>query len=207
MATGWSIDNRRIEFGAAFPAGKLIVKESGQNVHEQKLATKGEWQLPVGGASYKVVRVKGFMGPKTELFDARGRKVPPSDKHASPSPAAPGSTCPAHQAAARFACARCGTFVCGECAGADLTHCQTCCDKMMKEADKNAAAMAYLAPTIVMGVVGGLLLALFAGGAGAIAVTIAKRTESKAVKIGAAVGLYTLAVVAWLIVVALIQGE
>jgi len=207
MAIGWSIDNRRLELGAAFPAGKLIVKESGQAVHEQKLSSAGEWSIPVGGGAFKAIRTKGFMGPKTELFDERGRKVPPSEKHASPAPAAPGSTCPAHQAAARYACARCGTFVCNACAGSDLTHCETCCGKLMTEADKNAAAMAYLAPVIVMGVLGGVLLAILGGIAGAIAVAIAKRTESKPLKRVAAIGLYTVAVLVWVVLAAVIRSE
>ena len=207
MAHGWSIDGRRVELGPAFPAGKLVVKENGQSVHEQKLASKGEWELPVGGSTYKVVRVKGFMGPKTEVLDGRGRKVPPSDKHAAPSPAAAGSTCAPHQAAARYACARCGSFVCTECAGADLTHCVTCCEKLTQEADKNAAAMAFLAPAAAFGIIGGLLLAVFGLAAGGVAVAIARRTESKPLKIIAAVGLYGVAIVAWLIVVAMIQSE
>src|SRR3954471_21812547 len=105
MAFGWSIDNRRVELGAAFPAGKLVVKENNQSVHEQKLSSAGEWTLPVGGATFQVKRVKGFLGPKTELFNARGEKVPPTTKHVAQSPAAAGSQCAAHQQPARFACA------------------------------------------------------------------------------------------------------
>src|SRR5262245_23156784 len=138
MALGWSIDGRRVEFAAAFPAGKLVVKEQGQKTHEQKLASQGEWSLPVGTETFAVKRVKAFMGPKTELF--RGdAKVPPTAKHVSPLPAAPGSVCASHQAAARYACARCGGFSCLQCAGADLTHCTSCCALLLKDAEKNAA--------------------------------------------------------------------
>jgi hypothetical protein len=200
MATGWSIDGRRVEFGAAFPAGKLIVKQQGNATHELKLASKGEWPLVVGDATFTVKREQKFLGPKTELLDGRGHRVPMTAQAVLPKPAAPGSQCATHQQAARYACARCGTFVCANCAGSDLTHCAPCVQRLLAEEDKNAAAMAYMIPAAVMVPLGGLLLGVLGALAGAGAVAIAKRTESKPAKVLAAIGLYAVAVVIWLIV-------
>ncbi len=206
MAQGWSVDGRRVQLGAAFPAGKIVVLENGASVHEQKLSGKGQWPLSIGGAPFELKRTKGFMGPKTDLFNERGEKIPLSAKHVVPAPAVVGSLCAVHSAAARFACARCGAFACPQCAGADLTHCKGCSDRLGQEAAKNAAAMAYFAPTVVLAVLGGALLGLLGAAAGAGAVAIARRTESKPLKILAAVGLYGLAVVSWVVAVMMIKG-
>ncbi|MBL8933273.1 MAG: hypothetical protein JNM69_01895 [Archangium sp.] len=200
----WSIAGKRVEFRAGFPAGKLVVTNTpkGTPEHELKLATKGEWQLPVGVHSVKVVRTSQFAGPKLELFGASGALIPPTDQHLVPGVAPEGSQCPSHQVAATYACARCGTFVCAQCAGVDFTHCQTCLASLTEVAQKNSAAAAYFAPVIVFAIFGGLLGGLFAGAAGAAAVAIAKRTEHKAIKIGAAVVLYGIAAVAWILIAA-----
>ncbi|MFO0597122.1 MAG: hypothetical protein U0228_17545 [Myxococcaceae bacterium] len=206
MAAGWSIDGKRLEFGPAFPAGKLVVKEGGATVHELKLASKGEWTLAVGGQQFQVTRVQKFMGPKTTLVDGRGARVPMTDKPVVPAPAAAGSQCATHQASARYACARCGAFVCPECAGSDLTHCRPCVERLLVEEDKNAAAMAYMAPVVVLGVFGGLLLAVLGALAGAGAVAIAKKVESTPLKVLAAAALYGVAIVLWVIIVAMIKS-
>lgn len=83
-------------------------------------------------------------------------------------------------------------------------HCKPCSERLITAAEKNAAALAYLAPVPVLAVLGGVVLALFGAVAGLFAVFIAKRTESKALKIGAAVALYAVAIVAWLLLLAAI---
>jgi hypothetical protein len=205
MAQGWSIAGKRVEFRAGFPAGKLAVTNGQKGAppeHELKLASKGEWTLPVGPHQVKVVRTAQFAGPKLELFGPGGGLIPPTAAHVAPGPAPAGSVCPAHQAPATSACARCGTFVCGQCVGADLTHCQTCLTALQTAAQKNAAAMVWMSPVLFFGIFGGLLGALFGGAAGAAMVAIAKRTENKAIKLGAAVVLYGLAAVLWLVIAA-----
>lgn len=206
MAQGWSFAGKRVEFRGALPAGKLVVLgASGAVEHELKLAQAGEWSLPVGTASLKVVRTRQFAGPKLELFSPAGRALPPSKQHLSPSPAPAGSTCAQHHAAASYACARCGSFVCPSCAGADLTHCTSCFDAAHAAAAKDAAAMAYFAPVIVFGIAGGLIGGLLGGLAGAASVEVAKRTESRALKLLAAVGLYSVAAVLYVVVAAMIR--
>lgn len=208
MAQGWSIGGKRIEFRAAFPAGKLaVVTPPGtQPEHEVKLTTKGEWQVPVGEHTYRVVRTQAFMGPKIEVFSPRGELVPPAAKHVAPAVAPFGSMCATHSSVgAKYACARCGTFVCGECAGADLTHCRKCIEGLVAEAQKNAAAMVYLVPMPIFAVLGGCLGGVLGGLAGAAAVAIARKTENTALKVAAAVGLYALAIVLWVVIAALIQ--
>ncbi|MEW5742558.1 MAG: hypothetical protein AB1938_26810 [Myxococcota bacterium] len=208
MAHGWSIGGKRIEFRAALPAGKIVVVDSpgGQPVHEQKLAAKGEWEVPVGDKKYRLVRTPGFAAPKMDVFSPRGELVPPTDKHVAPAPAPAGSTCAPHQAAARYACARCGLFVCEECAGADLTHCRKCIEGLVATAQKNAAAMAYMAPVLVFAIMGGLLGGILGALAGAGSVAIARRTENTALKLGAAVGLYALAVIVWVVIAAFLRA-
>lgn len=209
MALGWSIAGKRIEFRAGFPAGKLVVADApkGPALHELKMKAKGEWELPVAGRTYRVVRAAGMMGPKIDLFSPRGELVPPSAKHLSPSPAPAGAVCATHaQAAAVSACARCGTFLCAECQGADLTHCRACLGGLEKAAKAEAAAMAYFAPVLIFAVVGGLLGGLFGGAAGAAAVAVARKAEKTPVKIAAAVAFYGVAAVAWIIAVAVLRG-
>jgi hypothetical protein len=202
MAQGWSFAGQRVEFRAALPAGKLVVlaPPSKDFLHELKLSQTGEWTVPVAGQSIKVVRKRVAMTPVLELFS------PPAPRHVAPGPAPAGSVCPTHQAAALGACARCGTFMCPSCAGADLTHCSTCFGTLHEAAQKNAAAMAYFAPVIVFAIMGGLLGGLFGGAAGVAAMAIAKRTDNKAVKIGAAVGLYTVAAILWIVIAVLLRG-
>jgi hypothetical protein len=207
MAQGWSIAGRRIEFKAALPAGKVVVMEGGAVTHEQKLTQAGEWPLSVDGATFRLKRTRHFMGIKNELRDAQGALVPPTAKLVAQVAAASGSVCAAHQQPARYACARCGTFVCATCAGNDLTHCQPCCQRMTQDAAKNAAAMAYFAPVAILAILGGVLLALLGAAAGAGAVAIARRTQSRALKIAAAVGLYGIAVIIWLVIVAAITNK
>lgn len=204
----WSIAGKRVEFRAGFPAGKLVVtdKPKGTPEFELKLATKGEWQLPVGALLVKVVRTSQFAGPKLELFVANGALIPPTEQHVIAGLAPEGSQCPSHQLAATYACARCGTFVCAQCAAVDLTHCEKCFVGLSEIAQKNSAAAAYFAPVIVFAIFGGLLGGLFAGLAGAAAVAIAKRTEHKAIKVGAAVVLYGVAAVAWILIAASLRG-
>jgi hypothetical protein len=184
MAQGWSFAGQRVEFRAALPAGKLVVlaPPSKDFLHELKLS------------------------PVLELFSPSGVLLPPAPRHVAPGPAPAGSVCPTHQAAALGACARCGTFMCPSCAGADLTHCSTCFGTLHEAAQKNAAAMAYFAPVIVFAIMGGLLGGLFGGAAGVAAMAIAKRTDNKAVKIGAAVGLYTVAAILWIVIAVLLRG-
>ena len=205
MAHGWSIGGRRLELGAAFPAGKIVAREQGAVVFEKKLPRAGQLEAPLGGQTFTVRRTSGFMGPKTEVFDARGRRIPPSARPIQPGPAPLGSSCATHQVGASYACARCGTFVCVDCAGADLTHCEPCLQRLNADADKNAAALAYMAPVVVMGALGGLLLAVLGLAAGGAAVAIAKKVESKPLKLVAAVALYGAAVVIWLAILVTLQ--
>lgn len=204
----WSIAGKRVEFRAGFPAGKLVVtdKPKGTPEFELKLATKGEWQVPVGVHQVKAVRTSQFAGPKLELFGANGALIPPTEQHLLPGLAPEGSQCASHQVAATYACARCGTFVCAQCSGVDFTHCQKCLGSLTEVAQKNSAAAAYFAPVLIFAVFGGLLGGLFAGAAGAAAVAIAKRTEHKAIKIGAAVVLYGIAAVVWILIAASLRG-
>jgi hypothetical protein len=206
MAQGWSVDGRRVEFRAAFPAGKIVVLEGASEVHVEKLKAAGEWQLPVGGRSYTLKRTKGFMGPKTELFGTGGTAIPMTPKLVSPTPAPADARCATHQQQAGYACPRCGAFCCQDCAGPDLTHCGPCAKRQAEAAAKNAAAMAFMAPVPVFFFLGGPLAGLLTAAAGGIAVAIARRTESKALKIGAAIGLYGVATIVWLVVVALVMA-
>lgn len=209
MALAWSIAGKRIEFRAGFPAGKLVVADApkGAALHELKMKTKGEWELPVDGRTYKVVRTAGMMGPKIDLFSARGELVPPSAKHVPPSPAPAGALCAAHaQVAAVSACARCGTFLCADCQGADLTHCRACLGGLEKAAKAEAAAMAWFAPVVVFAATGGALGGLLGAAAGAATVAVVRKTEKTPVKLAAAVAFYGVAAVAWIVAVALIQG-
>lgn len=199
MAQGWSVDGRRIEFRAAFPAGKIVVLEGTATVHEEKLKAAGEWQIPVGGTSLKLTRVRGFMGPKMNLHGTDGTVIPMTPKLVAPTPAPAGSRCNPHQQLARYTCPRCGAFCCPQCAGPDLTHCKPCAQRLSEAAAKNAAAMAYMAPVPVFFVLAGPLAGLLAAGAGAGAVAIARNTESKALKILGAVALYGVATVLWAI--------
>lgn len=207
MAQGWSVDGRRIEFRAAFPAGKIVVLEGATQLHEEKLKAAGEWQVPVGGASLKLTRVRGFLGPKLELHGTDGSVIPMTPKLVAPTPAPAGSLCSAHQQAARYTCPRCGGFCCPACAGPDLTHCKPCAQRLSEAAAKNAAAMAYLAPVPVFLVLAGPLAAVLAAGAGAGAVAVARSTENRLLKIFAAIALYGVATVLWAIAVYFITRE
>lgn len=208
MAQGWSFAGQRVEFRAALPAGKLVVlaPPAKDFLHEVKLSQEGEWTVPVAGQPLKVVRKRKGLTPVIEVFAPGGTMLPPADRHVAQRPAPAGSLCPANQAPAIAACARCGTFICQACAGADLTHCASCFGTLHEAAQKNAAAMAYFAPVIVFGIMGGLLGGVFGALAGGAAVAIAKRTENKVVKIGAAVGLYALAAILWIVVAVLLRG-
>jgi hypothetical protein len=204
---GWSIDGRRLEFRAALPSGKVVLLEGGAVVLEQKLKQAGEWVIPIGGASFQLVRVRRFMGPKTELKASDGTVIPQSKQPVVPSVAPPGSLCQPHQATARFGCARCGAFCCSACAGPDLTHCTACFGRLAKLEAKNAAAMRWLAPVPVFLVLGGPLAGILTAAAGAGVVAIAKRTERTSLKVAAAAGLYGLATGLWLLLVALLVAE
>ena len=200
---GWSVDGKRLELRAGFPAGKLAVGDD----EPIKLKTKGEWPVQVGRKALTFKRTAGFMGPKNELF-AGAELIPPTPKHVARALAPEGSLCAKHkETPATIACARCGSFSCEACAGPDGTHCRTCLAGISAAAAKNAAAMAYLAPVVAFGLLGGLLAAVIGGLAGLAVVTIAKKTENKAIKIGAAVGLYGLATVIYLVLVVLITAK
>ncbi|MHB8877182.1 MAG: hypothetical protein ACYC8T_26085 [Myxococcaceae bacterium] len=201
-AMGWSVDGKRVELRAAFPAGKLSI-----DGEETKLSASGVWPVKVGKRTLTFKRTRGFMGPKNELFMGTDL-VPATPKHVPQTLAPDGSLCAVHkEAAAAITCARCGSFTCEACSGPDLTHCRPCLAKLAAEAAKKAAAMAYLTPVVVFGLLGGLLAALIGGLAGAAVVTIARRSDSKAVKLGAAIGLYGLAVVVYLVLVVVIQSQ
>jgi hypothetical protein len=206
MAQAWSFAGKRVEFRAALPAGKLVVvaPPSSTPEHELKLSQKGEWTLPVAGQTLKVVRTQQFLAPKLELFSPEGTLLPFSPKHLAPSAAPAGSLCAPHQATASYACARCGAFACETCRGADRTHCATCFQALHAAAEKNAAAMVFLAPAALFAVFGGLLGGVLGFAAGGAAVAIAKRTENRAVQILAAVGLYGLATILFLVFVVLV---
>jgi hypothetical protein len=206
MAQGWSVAGRRVEFRAAFPAGKVVVLDGKEVVHEVKLASKGEWTVPVSGVSYRLTRRQAFLAPKTELLSASGAVIPMSATLVVPTRAPPEARCAGHQAAASYACARCGAFCCPACSGPDLTHCAACAQRLAEAAAKNAAAMAYFAPVPLFFVLGGPLAGLISAAAGAGAVAIARNSENRALKIGAAIGLYLGAFLVWLVLVALIMS-
>jgi len=204
MAQGWSVDGRRIEFRAAFPAGKLAVLEGGNVVHEEKLKAAGEWQLPVGKRTFKVTRTRGFMGPKTVLHGLDGSEIPMTPKHVEPTPAPSGATCATHQAAASYVCPRCGAFCCPQCAGPDFTHCAPCATRQAEAAAKNAKAMAYMAPVPVFFLLFGLLPGIVSLAAGGASVAVARNTDNKKVQIGAAIAFYGVAVIITLVIVFLV---
>ncbi len=200
---GWSVDGKRVEVRAGFPAGKLVV-DGGD---ELKLSAKGVWPVRLGKRTLTLKRTAAFLGPKTELF-AGPELIPPTPAHVGQVLAPDGSLCARHrEAAALITCARCGSFACEACAGPDRTHCRTCLEGLAADAARKAAAAAYMAPVVVFGIGGGLLGALFGGVAGAAAVAIARKTESKALKLGAAVALYGVAAIAYIIVAVLIRGS
>jgi hypothetical protein len=200
---GWSVDGKRVELRAGFPAGKLAVGDD----EPIKLSTKGEWPVRLGKRTLTFKRTSGFMGPKNELF-AGADLIPPTPKHVPRMLAPEGSLCAEHkETEATIACARCGSFSCEACAGPDGTHCRKCLAGLAAAAAKNAAAMAYLTPVVVFGILGGLLAAIVGGLAGLAVVTIAKKTENTAIKVGAAIGLYGLAVVIYLVLVVLITAK
>jgi hypothetical protein len=74
-----------------------------------------------------------------------------------------------------------------------------------RTAQKNAAAMVFFAPAALFAVFGGLIGGVLGFAAGGAAVAIAKRTENRAVQVLAAVGLYGLAAILFLVFVVLVS--
>ncbi len=199
---GWSVDGKRIEVRAGFPSGKLVV-DGGAAV---KLAGKGEWAIPIGTRTFTFRRKPGVMGPKDEL-SFEGEVVPPTPALVARRDAPAGGRCATHaDVDGVITCARCGNFACVACTGADGTHCRTCLADLSTRARKDAAALVYGAPLLVFAITGGLLGGLFGGLAAAGAIFAARRIESTPLKVLAAIGLYALAIVGYVVAVGLIQG-
>lgn len=173
-----------------------------------KIAAKGEWDVPLAGATYRFKRTRGFLGEQFELRAPNGELVPKAKKRITPLEVPPGSQCATHPAdAATLVCARCGTFSCAACSGADLLHCRTCLQKELVEQQRNANAALYFTPAVLFMYFGGLLGVVLGLLAGAGASAFARRSENKALKILVAMGLYGVAFVVLLVLVTLISSR
>ncbi|MBI5545496.1 MAG: hypothetical protein HY901_16545 [Deltaproteobacteria bacterium] len=200
--TGWSVDGQRLELAAGLPAGKLRILGGG----EIKLKAKGDFPVQLGARTLTLRRSQRFMGVRNELVTASDEVIPPTPRHVEQIKAPAQSRCAQHsEVSAAVTCARCGAFACSACS-VDGTHCAACLKRILDEANQHAAALAFASPIVVFGVLGGLLGALVAAPAGLAAVAIAKRTERKAIKVGAAVGLYGLATLLYVVLFALIRS-
>lgn len=203
MADGWSVGNKRIELKAGFPAGKLAV--DGEAL--VKLKSKGEWPLSLDGRSYTFRRKAGLMGPTNELVAPDGQVVPLSSQHTPRKPALAGSVCGVHVSElAEIICARCGTFACAQCCSTDATHCAPCIAPMIETHKKHQANLILMAPGFVFMVSGGALGAMLGVGAGALAVAIARKLESWLAKWLVAIGLYAVAAIVFVVLVAMLRA-
>ena len=203
MANGWSVGGKRLELKAGFPAGKLAV----DGEVATKLKSKGSFPVQIDGCPYTFERKPGLLGPKDTLRAADGQLVPPTPQHVASRRAGAGSMCAQHvDVQALVECPRCGSYACERCAGADRTHCRACSERLLATAEKQARDLMFMAPAIVFAITGGALGATLGLAAGAGAVAIARRTESTGLKWGAAIGLYLLAAIVFVVVAAAVQA-
>lgn len=185
-----------------------VIPHSGQTpTVDLKIATKGEWDVPLAHATYKFIRTRGFVGEDFKLRAPNGEEVPPSTKRIAPVAVPTGSQCAKHTSAeTKVVCARCGTFCCSPCASVDLIHCRACLEKELAEQQKNSNASLYFIPAGAFIYLGGAIGAALGILAGAGAAAFAKRSESTPLKVLVATALYGLAAVAWLVIVMLIKS-
>lgn len=190
----WSVDGYLVEL----VNGKLTVSSGpgGPTVLElKKVGQKaGEVPLTLDGRAYRLSTSRGFLGPVSELRTAGGDLLPECDAYASRTPAPGGTSCQAHRSPAVVACARCGAFACERCLGADRVHCATCMLKLTSEAQRRPRQAVYLAPALVYMPLGGALGGLLGVGAASASFAIARKLESRAARVGAAVGIHLVAV-------------
>jgi hypothetical protein len=202
MANGWSIAGKRLEIKPGFPAGKLVL--DGETA--AKLKAKGSFPLQIAGKPYTFERKQGLMVPKDTLRSADGQVVPPTSKHVPSVRAAAGSLCAQHtDRQALVECPRCGSYACDQCTGPDLTHCRACTERLLATAEKHARDLMFMAPAFLFVVIGGMLGALLGVGAGAAAVAIARKTDSAGLKWAAAIGLYVVAAIAFVVAAGALQ--
>lgn len=203
---GYSIDGHRLELlPQAF--GGVTLKLDGQKHPEFKVSKKSpEYRLQLGDREVLFRCQKGRM-QKVDVT-SRGHELHPSAKHVVPVRAQPGALCGAHPAApAAVACLRCGTFACAECSGADGTYCPSCFRRASDESKAKSAALAYAAPAILFVALFGLLGGLLGGGAAVLSYAVARRTSSRAVKLGVSIGAYVVAGVICVAAAALITAQ
>jgi len=202
---GWSIDGHRVELHPALRGVNL--KVDGERRPEFKVSSKSpEYRLQLGEREVHIRCHRGRM-QKVEVT-SRGHELFPSAKHLTPVGAQPGSMCGVHPAApAQIACLRCGTFACAECAAADGTYCPACFRRVSDESRAKSAALAYAAPAILFVALFGLLGGLLGGGAAALSYVVARRTSSRAVRLGVSIAAYLVAGLICLAVTALIVQD
>lgn len=175
-----------MELKAGFPAGKLAI----DGEVATKLKSKGTFPLQIDARPYTFERKSSLIGPKDSLRAADGQLVPPTPQHVANRRAGAGSMCAQHvERQALIECPRCGSYACEACTGADLTHCRACSDRLLATAEKQARDLMFMTPAIFFAIMGGALGAMLGLGAGALVVAIARKTESSAIKWGAAIGL------------------
>ena len=192
-AIGWNVSGKRITLKQGL--GGVTVLVDGAPATD-KLKNKGTFEVPFGAERLTLVRKAGFMGVQTDL--SRNGLVLPQDKAlVARNDAAPGAVCATHEGApATLTCAVCGTFCCSECESADGVRCKTCFGKAVAKAAADRKALAYMAPVLPFFFIFGLIPALLAAGAGGISMAVAKSEAPRAVKLGVAVALYGIVLVA-----------
>ncbi len=202
MANGWSVSGKRIEVGPAFPAGKLVM--DGELV--TKLKSKGDFPVVIAGRGYTFKRKPGWPTPVQELISPAGTTVPFSKTHTAQILAPADAACATHpDARAAIVCARCGSFACSACSEADGTHCAACIAPMIAAHQRQQGDLVLMAPAFIFMVSGGLLGGLIGGGAAALAVAVARRLDSKVTKWVAALAIYLVAALLFVIAVGVLR--
>lgn len=187
MALSWSVDGAHVELRF----GQLTVKVQGRVKHRTTVGNEGEWPFPVNDLTYRIARVRTFAGVLTELYSHDGGLIPDTKHFVAKVQAPPHSVCGHHaDTEARVACARCGTFACDRCLGADLIHCRSCLDRVRTEAKGRPREATYLAPALLFLIVGGLIGAALGLLAGTASLAIAHRVQSRRVRALIALGIY-----------------
>ncbi len=204
----WFIADRCLSITSGVLKDRLRVSGPGGKglQYEQALPAKGEWTVPVGDRTYRVVRTQALMGTQTVVLSGKNEPVPAQAQRIEWRQAPEGSQCAAHSGSpAAYACARCGTFVCAACESADLVHCRACIGLSLASSEKRSKEVVYYAPAIVFMMMGGALGGLLGALGGAAAAALARKTESAFLKVAAAVGAYSVAGALWLVVATFIR--
>ncbi|HVE84343.1 MAG TPA: hypothetical protein VND93_15920 [Myxococcales bacterium] len=203
---GFSIDGHRLELTPrAF--GGVLLSVDGQKRPEFKVTSKQpDYTLQLGEREVLIHCDKGRLA-KVEV-KSRGRELFPSAKHVTPVRAQPGSLCGAHpDREALIACVRCGTFACETCSAPDGTYCPNCFRRLSEESRAKAAALAYATPAIMFVIMFGLLGGLLGGGAAAVSYAVARRSSSRAVKLGVSILVYAIAGVVCVVAAAAVTAQ